>query len=238
MVLTAAQQQTLFTDPDHLGLSNNAADLLIDEGLATIQSLHMGTKDFWDNFFAEMQKSRLVEITPAANGNPAVFQSQPRPRITAASQDRLRRASVAVKYYDMVGRELTMPLMTMAMIDIIYEHVERLKRSATTELDHPVPVMGNGSNFQKFLQAFQQFLKVKIGSMIIPVKLAWIIRPDVNVPAAGPLVQVGVATFRPWSREHGSFDTELIARVSHAVIGYDMDEPTFIYGDNQSVLAK
>ena len=142
MVLTAAQQQTFFTDPDRMGLSNEAADLLSDEGLPTIESLHIGTKTFWDNFFAEMQKPRLVEITPAAGNTPAVFQNQPRPRITAASQDKLRKASVAVKYYNLVGRQLTLPLLTMTMINVIYEHVERLRQAATTESDHPVPVMG------------------------------------------------------------------------------------------------
>ena len=202
MVLTAAQQVTFFTNADRIGLSDDAHTLLIDEGIGEAHLLTNCTKDFSDNFFNEMQKPKLVEITPAANGNPAVFQSQPRPRINAYSQDRLQRASIAVKYYELVNRPLQLTLLTNAMIDIIYEHVVRLKAVSSTDAEHPVPVMGTGSSIQKFLQAFQQFLKVKIRPMSIPVKLAWIIREDVNIPVPGPLVP-----HRPWSCEHTASPT-------------------------------
>src|SRR5210317_240275 len=224
MVLSAANQTTFFTANDRCNLSAAARQLLVEEGIGTIESLSIGTKDFWDNFFAEMQKPKLVLIAPAVpaqGGNPgqaAQYQSQPRPRITAYSQDRLRRASLAVQYYNLVERPLTLTLVTTSMIDIIYEHVRKLKNSATNDTDHIVPVMGSGSSIQKYLQAFHQFLKTKVGSMDIPIKLAWVIRKEVNVPAPGTL-----QTNRPWSQEHGSFDAELIARARHTLIGYDMD---------------
>ena len=181
MVFTIAQQAQFFTSADRIGLSAGASALLTEEGIDTPDKLVIGTKDFWDNFFLEMQKPKLVQTQAAAEGIQAVYQSQPRPRITAYNQDRLRRSSIAVMYYDLVNRDLQLSLLTNSMIDIIYEHVIRLKAAATTDSDHAVPVMGSGSSIQKYLQAFQQFLKVKIGSMRIPVKLAWIIRDDVNV---------------------------------------------------------
>ena len=73
MVFTIAQQTQFFTSADRSGLSAGAFALLTEEGINTPDKLTIGTKDFWDNFFSEMQKPKLVQTQAAANGNQAVY---------------------------------------------------------------------------------------------------------------------------------------------------------------------
>ena len=61
----------------------------------------------------------------------------------------------------------------------------------------------------KWTEAFQDFLNRKIGNHNIP--LAYIIHDEPNPPAAAPPLAVG----QPHSIEHGSVESELIARASH-----------------------
>ena len=67
MVFTIAQQAQFFTAADRIGLSAGAFALLTEEGINTPDKLAIGTKDFWDNFFSEMQKPKLVQTQAAAN---------------------------------------------------------------------------------------------------------------------------------------------------------------------------
>ena len=59
------------------------------------------------------------------------------------------------------------------------------------------------------MEAFQDFLNRNIGNCNIP--LAYVILDEPNPPAAAPPLGAG----QPHSIEHGSIESELIARASH-----------------------
>ena len=72
-----------------------------------------------------------------------------------------------------------------------------------------VPKISKALLVIKWTEAFQDFLYRKIGNHNIP--LAYIICDDLNPPAAAPPLAAG----QPHSVEHGSIESELIARASH-----------------------
>ena len=92
MVLGNAGKTVLFTLADRMGLSADAREMLADEGLGTAEDLKVGTKEFWDNFFATMANPKLQEVQK----NAGTYHQVPRPHITAASQEKLWKASVAI----------------------------------------------------------------------------------------------------------------------------------------------
>ena len=102
MVLSNAGQTVFFTSADRMGLSADAREMLADEGLDTAEDLKVGTKEVWDNFFVTMAKPKLQEV----QNNAGTYHQVPRPHIIAASHKKLRKASVAIMFYDQVGRPL------------------------------------------------------------------------------------------------------------------------------------
>ena len=175
--MEAANQATFFTGANYMGLSADAHRMLADEGFGTAESLVVGTKDFWDSLFSQLAKPRLAAVFN--NADPpqwtGEYGQEPRPTINTTSQEKLRRASVAVMFYTQVGRPLQLDMFTKTKIDCIYEHVKKLKARKSDTSEHVVPVLGNGMQIQKYLHAFQQYCRSKDGCMDIPVKLAWIL---------------------------------------------------------------
>ena len=84
-----------------------------------------------------------------------------------------------------------------------------LKERKKNEDSPDVPKITKALPIMKWTEAFPDFLRQIIGVRMIP--LIYVIRTEVVVPAAAPALENN----QPHSTEHGSVESELIARASH-----------------------
>ena len=84
-------------------------------------------------------------------------------------------------YYDQCGRQLTLNLLPMEMIEIIYKQVRQAKVKKDGVQDLVVPLLSNRKIFRPIYTPLLNIAKAKI-----PVKLAWALRETITAPPPGP----------------------------------------------------
>ena len=174
---------------------------------------------------AEFDKTSIEAVAhnlrrPAA-GNPLVF--------GAKSQKRLIIACDLVRFYETVGRPLTVANLqwntVMKNFEIQYSAIKEKKKEDAPD----TPKITKGLNVMKWSESFQDYLFRCIGSRLIP--LAYVIRGEEVVDPVLPNLEIG----QPHSSVYGSVEAELIARASHghplfrddnAAVYFKMEEAT------------
>ena len=214
MVLTAAQITSFFEDPNQMALSNATRTQLNVEGIVTVDDLLDFDKDSLDQVANNLR-------SPGGGAQPFVF--------GAKSHKRLLVATKLVKYYHTVGRTLTANNMQWTHLIRNFEEQWKALEDRKSEDEPDTPLISKDLPVIKWVEAFRDHLHRCIGSRCVP--LAYVIRDDVNVPAAVPTL----ATNQPYLTEHGSIESELIARADHghglfrndnAQVYYKLEEAT------------
>jgi hypothetical protein len=141
----------------------------------------------------------------------------------AKSQKRLLAACDIVRYYEETGRPLTAAnIQWNTVIKNFGEQWKALKDRKAGDSPE-VPKITKALPVIKWTQAFADYLHRVIGVRMIP--LAYVIREDVDVPAAAPALAAG----QPHSTEHGSVEAELVARAQHNHALYRDDNANVYY---------
>jgi hypothetical protein len=149
-------------------------------------------------------------------------------KVPAKSKMRLLIALEAVKYYQMVSRDVTAATMMWPALKNFYEQWEALESRA--KLDKPdVPKLNKGMSVPKWASNMEVFLRGIIGARTAP--MAYLIRPEGAVATPAPALMPS----QPHSAEHGSIEEEFIARTSHNHALFRNDDGE-LYGLLQVVL--
>ncbi len=202
MVLTAAQTQAFFTQPNQMGIQPATLAQLNIEGINTVDDLAEFNKDSIEQLAANLRR-------PAGGGPPLPFGIR--------SQQRLEVACNAVRYYETTGRALTVG--NVAWNNVLKNFGIQWKALVDKKSDDPpdVPKITKQLPIMKWTEAFKDFLSRVIGARTIP--LSYIVREDDDVPDPAP----PLAQHQPHSTQHGSVEEELIARASHTHALYRVD---------------
>ena len=229
MVLTEAQTTVFFENPDQLGIPHRTMVQIQREGIQAVADL------------ADFEKQELQQLAdnlrkpgrriPDPNPNAAPGETIPLPSFTdgAKSQRRLTVACYLVRFYQTVGRDLTAANIQWNQVMSNFEIQWKALKDRKDEDDPDVPKITKASPIIKWTEGFQDFLHRVIGAMMIP--LEYVIRIDPQVPGVAPTL----APNQPHSTEHGSVESELIARASHthalfrddnSVVYYHFEEAT------------
>lgn len=192
-----------------MALSAATRAQLEQEGISNVEDL----ADFSDEEFKQVADNlrRPGGYVADPNPNAAAGAMVPTPPFVfgAKSQMRLKVAAIAVRYYQTVDRSLTVN--GMAWNNALKNFREHWKALCDRKKeDAPdIPKIGKNLVVTKWSEAFSDFLHRVIGVRTIP--LAYVIRDEVEVPAAAP----PLLNNQPFSNEHGSVEGELINRASH-----------------------
>ena len=210
-LFTPAQLTSFWTDADQMNLSTRTRTALAEEGLTEPVDLAEFTKDGLTALFDNLRKPGKITTHPdgqVATRNNAVIVDQEPFKVPAKSKMRLLIALEAVKYYQMVSRDVTAATMMWPALKNFYEQWEALESRA--KLDKPdVPKLNKGMPVPKWASNMEVFLRGIIGARTAP--MAYLIRPEGAVATPAPALMPS----QPHSAEHGSIEEELIARTSH-----------------------
>jgi hypothetical protein len=223
MVLTGAQTTQFFESNDQMGIPNATTIQLQNEGISTVDDLNDFDKDTLQQVADNLRRpgGRVPDPTPGAAAGATI----PTPPFVfgAKSQKRLLAACDIVRYYEETGRPLTAAnIQWNTVIKNFGEQWKALKDRKTGDLPE-VPKITKALPVIKWTQAFADYLHRVIGVRMIP--LAYVIREDVAVPAAAPVLLAG----QPHSAEHGSVEAELVARAQHNHALYRDDNANVYY---------
>jgi hypothetical protein len=223
MVLTAAQTTAFFESADQMSIPNATVIQLQNEGIETVDDLIDFDKDTLQQVADNLRRpgGRIPDPTPGAAPGATI----PTPPFVfgAKSQKRLLAACDIVRYYETTGRPLTtVNIQWSTVIKNFTEQWKALKDHKLGDLPE-VPKVTKALPIIKWTQAFADYLHRVIGVRMIP--LAYVIREEVDVPAAAPTLANG----QPHSTEHGSVEAELVARASHNHALYRDDNASVYY---------
>ncbi len=214
MVLTAAQITSFFTDADQMGLQVATKDKLADEGIQNPSDLADFDEDTLKKAAANLRNpgDRIANPDPNAQAGSTI----PRPPYVfgAQSQKRLMEAGELIRFYDTIGRALTVA--NIKYDPIIKDFTKQWKalKSRIDDDKTDVPVISKALPVIKWTEAFDDFLSRTIGVRMIP--LSYVTREIETVPAACPPLK----TNKPHSELYGSVELDLVNRASH-------DDPLF-----------
>lgn len=229
MVLTAAQSMAFFENEGQMGIPHATVIQLQQEGITTVDDL------------ADFDKTSLQQVAdnlrrpggrvPDPNPGAAVGATIPTPSFVfgAKSHKRLLVACDLVRYYTTVGRDLTAANTQWTSVIKNFEIQWKALKDRQNDDEPDVPTVSKSLPIMKWTEAFQDFLSRVIGKRMIP--LAYVIREDVDVPAAAPPLMHN----QPHSAEHGSVEMELVARALHAHALYRDDNAQVYYHIETSV---
>ena len=209
MVLTAAQTTAFFESPDQMGIPHATMVQMLLEGIQSIADLADFEIDSLQQLADNLRKpgARIRDPDPNAPAGATI----PMPAFTygAKSQKRLTVACDLIRFYQTVGRDLTVANIQCNQVMSNFEIQWKALKDRKDEDDPDVPKTTKALPIIKWTEAFQDFLNRVIGARMIP--LAYVIRNDPQVPGLAPQL----APNQPHSTEHGSVERELIARASH-----------------------
>jgi hypothetical protein len=222
MVLTAAQTTAFFENPEQMGIPHDTVVQLQQEGITTVDDLADFDKDSLQQLADNLRRpgGRVPDPNPGAAPGATI----PTPPFVfgAKSQKRLLVACNLVRYYNTVGRPITAANMQWDTVMRNFEIQWKALKDRKDDEEPDVPKISKALPVIKWTEAFEDYLSRVIGVRTIP--LAYVIRPDEDVPAAAPLLAAG----QPHSAVHGSIETELVARASHAHALY-RDDNSAVY---------
>ena len=209
MVFTAAQRTAFFENNDQMGIPHATVVKLQEEGISRPDDLVDFDKDMIKQIADNLQRpaGRIPDPTPGAPAGATI----PTPPFVfgAKSVMRLTAATKLVRYYAMVGRPLTPANMAWNTVMQNFNEQWKALEERKENKNPDVPKITKALPVIKWTEAFTDYLSRAIGVRMIP--LAYVIRPEADVPAAAPALAAG----EPYSLEHGSVEQELVARASH-----------------------
>ena len=216
MVLTAGQTAAFFENPAQMGIPHATVVQMGLEGMATVDSLGDFDSDGLDTLFLNLKKPGGMVPGPLVNGQPGPMVPSPSFRLPAESANRLRVMSSLVKYYRIVGRDLTAAIVQW---NTVGRHFKEAWASHVKDpKDSPeVPKVSGRLSVMQWSTSFKVFLSGVLGKRQAP--LLYVIRAEVDVPAVPP----PLAANRPYSNVYGSIAEEMIARTSHDHILFSDD---------------
>ena len=209
MVLTANQTRAFFEHADQMGIPAATVTQMEAEGITTVSDLADFDKDSLQQLADNLRRpgGRVPDPNPAAPQGATI----PTPPFTfgAKAQKRLQVATDLIKFYDVIGRDLTAANIQWNPIMRNFEIQWKALKAKKEEDEPEVPKITRALPVIKWTEAFQDHLNRIIGVRIVPLK--YVIRPTAQVPAEVP----PLATNQPHSEAHGSVEEDLVARASH-----------------------
>jgi hypothetical protein len=222
MPLTAAQRTAFFVDAGQMGIPQETVVQLQAEGIDGVDDLTDFDKETIEQIASNLR--RPAGRVPDPNPTAAEGATIPTPPFVfgAKSQQRLIHATNLIRYYEAVGRVSTAANLqwtpTMKNFSEQYKALQDKKGGDEPE----VPKITKALPIIKWTEAFRDYLHRVVGVRTIP--LAYVIRPEANVPAIGPQ-----AVGTPHSTEHEAIEIELIARASHGHALFREDNSAVYY---------
>ena len=223
MVLTAAQTTAFFTDADQMGFPAQTYAHMATEGITTVDDL----VDFDSKTLNQLAENlRKPPGRVPAPGGPAGT-TIPTPAFTfwRQIQKRLATAVDLIKYYDTVGRTVTVANIQWTQVMRNFGIQWKALKDKKEQDDPDVPKITRSLPVIKWSKAFPDFLSQVIRVRNIP--LIYAIWPDA-VPHP-PDIPPNAAN-QPYTATYGSIEAELIARASHNHAPYcDDNEKVYHY---------
>jgi len=223
MVFTAAQTTAFYTDADQMAVPALTRAQLIVEGLDAIDDLNEFDDDSLKQLFDNLKKPGGTIPDPNPGAGPGATISTPAFVLGAKSQQRLKTAMHAARYYQTVGRELTTANMRWDPVLKNFQESWKALADRKDEDEPDVPKITKALPIMKWTEAMRDHLQRVVGCRMIP--LAYVIRDNEDVPAAAPPLE----NTQPYSTEHGSLVEEMIARASHTHALYREDNASVYY---------
>ena len=205
MPFNIAQTNAFFQDADQMSIANRTAAQLVTEGIDTVDALG----EFEDEDFKQIMSNLQHPPQIPDPANAALLINDVPYVIGAKSLRRLKVAAHAVRYYQNIDRPTTPNNMHYTNTLKHFEIQWKALVARTDETDPDTPKITRNLKVTRWSEAFADFLHRVNGIRHIP--LAYVIRSEVDVPAAAP----ALIRNRPYSAEHESIEGELIARASH-----------------------
>jgi hypothetical protein len=217
MVLTQAQTTAFFESPDQLGIPHATIVQLQQEGIASVADLADFDKDSLQQLADNLRRpgGRVPDPNPAAAPGATI----PTPSFVfgAKSQKRLSVMCNLIRYYNTVGRPITVASIMWETVGRNFEIQWKALKDKKDKDEPDVPKITKSLPMIKWIESFEDYLNRLIGVRMIP--LAYVIRTEDTPPAAAPALMAG----QPHSEEHGSVVRELVARASHSHALYHDD---------------
>ena len=209
MVLTVAQMTTFFTHADQMGILHTTVMQLHAEGIEAVADLADFDKDSLQQLADNLRHPGgcVPDPNPWAPAGATI----PTPPFVfcAKSQKQITVACDLVRFYATVGHDRTAANLQWNTVMKNFEIQWKALKERKGDESPDVPKISKVLLVIKWTEAFQDFRNRKIGNCNIP--LVYIICDEPNPPAAALPLAVG----QPHSIEHGSIESELIARASH-----------------------
>jgi hypothetical protein len=199
MVLTPAEANVFFETNAGINLSNETRMALQVEGIVNIEDL----REFSERDIGEIAV-RLRKTRPPGAVAPAPYLV-----FNTLAQNRLKASALYMKYLHSIGRETTAANVVFDPIIKCFDANWIALKARQKATAPEVPKISKALPVTKWTEAFADFLQRVCGDRTIP--LAYVIRADVAVPAAAPVLLAN----KPYSEAHASVEGELVARASH-----------------------
>ena len=169
MVLAAAQTTAFFERPDQMGIPHATMVQMQLEGIQSIADLTDFEKDSLLQLANNLRKpgGRIPDPAPKAPAGATI----PMPAFTygTKSQKRLTVACELIRYYQIVGRDLTAANIQWNQVMSNFEIQWKALEERKDEDDPDVPKITKASPIIKWTEAFQDFLNRVIGARMIPM---------------------------------------------------------------------
>ena len=205
MPWTNTQITAFFTDNNQMGIPAHTINAMAAEGLATVDDLAEFGKD---EFKTMVEIFRNPPLVPDPANAQNLIRQNPF-QLGARSLKRLRVAAQAVRYYEATSRTTSAANMqwntVLSNFDVQWKSILDRKKDDTPD----VPKITRNFKVPRWSEAFSDFLHRVIGVRNAP--LAYVIRATATVNQTAPTLANG----QPHSTEHGSVESEMIARLSH-----------------------
>ena len=218
--LTALQLTTIFEDAEYLALTNRTRLKLVEEGIERPEDLAQ-----FDSKAMEQIRKSLLHPAGRVVDPEDEDRTIPTPPfvIGAKSLQRMMAMADLVRFYQTIGRELTIGNLRCSTIA---EHFSKEwsclteKRKATPG---DVPRYTKDMGILRWLEAFNTFLSFTIGTRNIP--LSYVVRANVVPQEELPRLEDG----RPYSRGSINIHNDLIEFATHEDARFSEDN-RMVYG--------
>ena len=224
MVFTQAQTRAFFEEANQMGIPVRTIEQLVNEGIMNVGDLEEFDKDSIKQIAENLRRpgGRMADPNPAAAPGATVPTT---PYVFGAkSQKRLTVATLAVRYYNAIGRELTPGCMQWnPVLQNFEQQWDALKERKDASDDVALPTITRDLPIIKWAEAFTDYLNRIIGVRMAP--LAYVIRTQTTPPVACPPRAIDL----PHTAEYGSVEADLVARATHTHPIYREDNAALYY---------
>ena len=170
MVLTAAQTTAFFENRDQMGIPHKTMVQMQKEEIQTVADLADFGKQTLQQLADNLRKPGGRIPDPNPNAAPGATISMPAFTYGAKSQKRLTVACDLVRFYQIVGRDLTAANIQQNHFMSNFEIQWKALKDRKDEDDPDVPKTTKALPIIKWTEAFQEFLNRVIGARMIPLE--------------------------------------------------------------------